>query len=95
MIPPTTINVICDDMSVPGFTIETKAGTYWRPANVLIGRTFAGREVKDPTTGTLIDYKENSFFQNNNNVTMARYKVPAYRYKIVAWFDNRDGRRIA
>ena len=106
MRPPEQLNVIdaCN-----GFTIETptkhyvkvfedgklvrwdrkmvlNGDTLWRPAQVLKG--------KDPL-GTLVDYNERSFFQNNNDVTIARYKVKGYRYLVVCWFDNSDGHRIA
>jgi hypothetical protein len=31
----------------------------------------------------------------NNNVTLALYKVPGYRYPVMVWFDNVSKRRIA
>jgi hypothetical protein len=72
-----------------GFTaITTKRGdTLWRPGHVL----------KRGTTGTLIPGTVNrkSFYQTNNDVTQAQYKVPGYRYPVVVWFDNKTSKRIA
>lgn len=106
MIPPQEINVL---EKHGGFTAITPAigykkeitipntdnwrwkrcmcyeNTLWRPASVL----------KKGTIGKLVSYDEGSFYQNNNNVTMARYKVPGYRYQVAAWFDNETGERIA
>lgn len=83
MIPPSSINVL-DKHN--GFTaITVRSNTLWRPGNIL----------KKTTQGALIDYKENSFYQLNNDVTMARYKVAGYRYVVVCWFDNKTGNRIA
>lgn len=90
MKPPNEIKVIHND-PVPGFTIETVGrvngvNTLWRPVQVLLGR---------PKIGYLRSYKENSFYQNNDNVTEARYKIRGYRYPIICWFDNETGERIA
>lgn len=99
MIPPGTINVI-DPCG--GFTAVTRQktwvrdawggrwewrdnGTLWRPGYLL----------RDGSLGSLVGYDEKSFYQNNNNVTQAIYKVPGYGYKIAVWFDNTTGRRIA
>ena len=92
MLPPRTLNVIDGH---GGFTAETPSGrrradgyqstnTLWRPGAVL----------KHSTTGTLIDYDERSFYQNNHDVTKARYRVAHYRYPVIVWFDNPTGRRI-
>lgn len=59
--------------------------TVWRPGDVLPGTT----------TGTLLDYDEDSFYQTNRNVTMAFYRVRGYGWPIVVWFDNATHRRIA
>jgi hypothetical protein len=59
--------------------------TLWRPASVL-----GQREVE----GTLVGYHEHSFFQNDNNVTFALYRVPRYGYLLGVWFRNSDGTRI-
>ena len=88
MKPPETLRVVCG--RVPGFTMENrtkKQGYYtlWRPAHVL----------PHGVLGKLIDYNEKSFWQLNNDVTMARYKVHGYRYVVVAWFDNKTSERIA
>ena len=68
-----------------GFTCITKLGTLWRRGQIL----------KHGTHGILQSYNENSFFQNNNDVTIAYYKVNHYRYTVVLWFDNKTGKRIA
>ncbi len=59
--------------------------TIWRPAS----------RLKRGTIGTLDEFEEKSFYQNNNNVTIAYYKVPGYRFRIAVWFDNDTERRIA
>jgi hypothetical protein len=89
--PPATINVLDQH---GGFTAVTKPGyggslfhgnTLWRGSGVLKGFT----------TGTLQTYDPKSFFQGNNDVTIAIYKVRGYRYPIAVWFDNKTGARIA
>lgn len=84
MKPPSTLNVLDQH---GGFTaITTKRDdTLWRP----------GKLLKGNTTGTLIYYSEYSFYQNNNDVTRAVYKVPGYRFPVCTWFDNQTGKRIA
>ena len=62
-----------------------EAGTLWRPADVLKGNTV----------GALEEYDEQSFFQLNNNVTKAVYKVHGYQYRVAVWFDNVTKERIA
>lgn len=72
-----------------GFTAETtKHGdTLRRPGAVL----------KKGTTGELIQGSvvPVTFFQQNNNVRKAKYKVPGYRYPVVVWFDNETNERVA
>lgn len=69
-----------------GFTAETTPGnTLWRP----------GARLRKTTIGDLVSYDEKSFYQMNNNVTKATYKVSGYRYKVLCWFDNTTGERIA
>jgi hypothetical protein len=81
--PPTEINVLDQH---GGFTAETTNGnTLWRPASLL----------KHGETGTLVKVNPKSFYQVNNDVTMAHYRVPGYRYPVVLWFDNKTGHRIA
>lgn len=63
-----------------------ESDTLWRPGAVL--------KDKSPI-GKLLSYNEKSFFQNNNDVTEAFYKVKGYRYKVVIWFNNQTGERIA
>lgn len=60
--------------------------TLWRPGGVLKGR--------EPI-GDLIAYDPRSFYQDNDNVTLAVYRVPGYGYPVLVWFDNRTGQRIA
>ncbi|MFA5136961.1 MAG: hypothetical protein WC489_06270 [Patescibacteria group bacterium] len=84
MQPPVKINVLDKH---GGFTaITTKRGdTLWRPGKIL----------KKSKTGVLLSFNEKSFYQLNNDVTEAIYKVPGYPYKVALWFDNKTGRRIA
>jgi hypothetical protein len=84
MIPLDYINVIDSN---EGFTaITTKNNdTLWRPKQILKGNYI----------GSLLAYSQDSFYQNNNDVTKAIYKVKGYRYHVVLWFDNKTGKRIA
>lgn len=59
--------------------------TLWRP----------GQLLKRGTVGTLDEYNENSFYQTNNNVTQAIYRVPGYSNRVAVWFDNQTCERIA
>jgi hypothetical protein len=59
--------------------------TLWRPWSLL----------KNTTTGRLVDHAPNSFYQDNDHVTVAIYKVPGYGYPVAVWFDNKTGKRIA
>ncbi len=59
--------------------------TLWRPGAVL----------RHGTTGTLVDYNESSFWQTNDDVTIAVYRVSGYGYPVLVWFDNKTGERIA
>lgn len=86
MQPPQKLNVLD---AHGGFTAETRNGTLWRPGNILTDHP------KRSTVGTLVDYNEHSFYQTNNDVTRATYKVPGYGYRVSVWFDNKDGHRIA
>ena len=88
MIPPKEINVLDKH---DGFTaITTKNNdTLWRSKFIL----FHKKEFD--FTGILQSYKEDSFYQSNNDVTMAVYKVKGYRYPIALWFDNKTAERIA
>lgn len=81
--PPETLNVLDDH---GGFTAETTPNnTLWRPGSVL----------KKGNIGLLEAVAPRSFYQNNNDVTKATYKVSGYRYPVLAWFDNATGHRIA
>jgi hypothetical protein len=85
-----------------GFTAVTLSPTHerygngwrkvWRESNTL---WRPGQLLKQTTIGTLQEYNEKSFFQNNNDVTKAYYKVPGYRFRVAVWFDNATGRRLA
>lgn len=57
--------------------------TLWRPGAVLKGKT----------TGKLLSYSESSFYQNNDDVTLAFYEVPGYGYVVACWFENDTGNR--
>jgi predicted nucleotidyltransferase len=84
MKPPASLNVLDEH---GGFdAITTKRGdTLWRPGQVL----------KKTKIGQLVSYNEKSFYQLNDDVTMAIYKVPGYRYPVGCWFDNKTKKRIA
>ena len=82
MQPPQNLDVINQH---GGFTALTSAGTLWRPAAIL----------KRGTAGTLQYFDEHSFYQTNDDVTRATYRVPGYGYPVIAWFDNQTGERIA
>ena len=73
----------------PKFAVDPRAwlggDTVWRPGSLL----------KSTTNGTLKAYEPKSFYQTNNNVTMALYRVPGYQYPVAVWFDNASGQRIA
>ena len=86
--PPSPLNVLDNS---GGFTAETIPGqTLWRAGTVL----SRGRRALSPM-GTLVGYNNRSFYQSNNDVTRASYKVKGYRYPIIVWFDNKTGLRIA
>jgi hypothetical protein len=89
--PPTTINVLDEHGGFPAITKPGYGGSLLR------GNTLwrAGGVLKGVTTGTLQTYDPKSFYQDNNDVTIAIYKVRGYRYPIAAWFDNKTGTRIA
>lgn len=84
MNPPRTLDVTDTNN---GFTALMRSGdTLWRPIGVLRGK---------PPIGALADVVEDSFYQSNNNVTRATYKVRGYGYPILVWFDNITEERIA
>jgi hypothetical protein len=91
MRPPKTLDVCDVPGKVRGFCALTKGGTLWRPERVL---TEGGRTTGKPTTGTLFHFDEHSFFQLNDDVTRALYRVEGYSYFVVIWFDNGTGERI-
>jgi hypothetical protein len=83
MTPPDRLNV-CDKHG--GFTIVKPSGdTLWRPA------------LRRDTRGTLIanSVKPNTFYQQNDNVTSADYRLPRLRFPSRVWWDNATGERIA
>jgi len=59
--------------------------TLWQPGSLL----------KKTTTGELVASDPRSFYQTNDDVTKALYKVPGYGPLVAVWFDNATGRRIA
>lgn len=66
-------------------SVMREQDTLWRPASLL----------KKTTIGTLQEYDVQSFYQTNDNVTKAIYKVDGYKYRVAIWFDNASGVRIA
>lgn len=81
--PPLVMNILDQH---GGFTAETRhKNTLWRPASVL----------KKTTEGRLQKFNPQSFYQTNNDVTEAWYRVPGYGYLVVCWFDNKTLERIA
>lgn len=99
MIPDVQLNVID---AHGGFTAVTRSRSYerdgngwkrvWKESNTV---WRPGSLLKQTTLGTLQEYNEKSFYQNNEDVTKALYKVPGYQYRIAVWFDNITGERIA
>ncbi len=57
----------------------------WRPGRILRGSTM----------GRLVAYDEEAFYQTNNDVTIAVYRVSGYGYPVLVWFDNKTSQRIA
>lgn len=101
--PPTTVNVI-DPNS--GFTAVTKARFHGRgkapkfaekPEAWIGGQTLWGPYdvLRGETEGKLVVFKNDSFYQNDHDVTIALYKVKGYPYPIALWFSNRTGERVA
>jgi len=60
------------------------AKTLWRP----------GALLKKTPYGRLVDWAPNGFYQTNDDVTVAIYKVPGYAYPVAAWFDNATRKRM-
>jgi len=91
MQAPQTIDVLDRHQ---GFTaiIPYRRSSYARGYNTL---WRPGKLLKRGTTGNLQESDEHSFFQLNDDVTMAIYKVPGYPYRVAVWFDNKTGERIA
>lgn len=59
--------------------------TLWRPRAVAVDAN---------PIGTLVGYLETSFFQLNNDVTVAWYKIAGYPHECLVWFDNKTGKRV-
>ena len=78
-------NGVLDKPFVRWDKVLRERDTLWRPG-ILLKRT---------TIGMLAEFDENSFYQLNNTVTRAIYRVPGYRFRVVCWFDNATGERIA
>ena len=81
--PPRTVNVVDKH---GGFTAITRSGTLWRP----------GQVARGSTVGSLLpgSIKHDDFYQNNQPVTSALYKLPGYNYKVKIWWKP-SGERIA
>lgn len=86
--PPSAMHVLDRH---GGFTIATaQSGGYdydtlWRP----------GQALTRSTAGYLVAYNSGSFYQQNDNVTEAVYRVAGYGPPVLAWFDNATRERIA
>ena len=99
MKPPKELNVLD---AHGGFTAVTLSPRYerdgngwrkaWRESDTL---WRPGHMLPRGTTGTLSEVDEHSFYQCNNDVTKALYKVPGYRFRVAVWFDNATGQRLA
>lgn len=82
MTPPTVLPSVLD--SHGGYTVLTRCGnTLWKP----------GSTVGDPS-GSLVSFDEKSFFQQNNDVTRALYRVGGVRDLVIVWFDNETGLNV-
>lgn len=79
MIPPERMDVTDRN---GGFVAEGPVNTIWRGP-------------RPSMMGTLVDYDEESFYQTNDNCTKARYRLYAYRFLALVWFDNKTGERVA
>jgi hypothetical protein len=91
--PPSPINVLDNH---GGFTAVTRGGnTLWRPGAILSQVLPGALGLKRGTTGALQSFDPKSFYQTNNDVTKAIYKVPGYGYPVAVWFDNKTKMRIA
>ena len=87
LYPPQTLDVLDQHGGFTALIQGTKRNgdyTLWRP----------GRVLKHDTTGTLLNYGK-GFYQNNNDVTWACYKLKGYRYPVVVYFGTYTGKRIA
>jgi len=100
--PPDEISVIKDG----GVTIESKPPWPIKERFNLEKRIYNGklrigdslwRKAAGKLHGTakLWAYDTKSFWQTNNDVTVAIYRLKGYSYPILAWFDNKTGHRIA
>lgn len=99
MIPPKTVSILDRHGGATAETTSARSSRLGPPATPdQIGDTLwvPGDRIKG-TAGTLIEgsVNEKGFYQRNNNITSAKYKVPGYRYPIVTWWDNLTGERIA
>jgi hypothetical protein len=85
--PPHKVPYIQKAVHGQGFTIQKGSGdTIWKPARDLPNGVDFGYLI-------VANYK--SFYQNNNNATMAYYQFNQTKKTFVAWFDNATGERIA
>jgi len=79
MTPPNVMDVTDKH---GGFTVEVPSGSLWMSA-------------RENMCGTLESYDEESFYQGNNDCTLALYKLRSYRYPAMVWLDNKTGERLA
>lgn len=81
-----------DIPNLPAKEVNSRANSLWRSIYVL---THNERTRHNATSATLVSFDETSFYQNNNDVTVALYFVKGYAYTVIVWFDNETGERIA
>lgn len=84
MEPPKVLDDVRDRHG--GFTAVTRRGTLWRPGMVLEQYGYRA---------TLESFDEDSWYQSDDDVTCATYRVKGYGYPIHVWYSNNDGHRIA
>lgn len=98
---PETLPTVLDKHG--GFTAETvpvfPISGHKMPVVSRIGNTLwrPGAVLKKGVGGKLIPGTVNpkTFYQTNDNVRSAKYKVPGYQYPVICWWDNVTNERIA
>jgi len=105
MNPPTSITVLDTNGGFTAVTTlahgQTKrfpalvgkdqrhGGTLWRQGRVLKKKGIWH------IVGYLVEKNEKTFYQMNDDVTLAIYRIASYPYPIAVFFDNKTGKRIA